>query len=89
MPEVAARLGVGSLDGHGLGFEDVVGAALAWRAGGYWAEQAIAWLNAGFPAARYQAGLRQLLSDKRLSQQARQVAARVLAREFPGPAQPG
>lgn len=87
--EVTAGLGVGRLDGHGLGFEAVVDAALAWRASGYWTERAIAWLDAGFPAAGYEGALRRLLSDKRLSQRARQTAARVLVREFPGPVQPG
>lgn len=89
MAQVAAELGVGSLDGHGLGLEDVVGTALGWRASGYWAEKAIAWLDAGFPAARYQGGLQRLLADKRVGQWARQTAARILAREFPSPVQPG
>jgi hypothetical protein len=89
MAQVGAELGVGSLDGHGLGFEDVVGTALDWRASGYWAEQAIAWLDAGFPAAGYQGSLRRLRSDKRLSQRARHVVARILARGLPGPVQPG
>jgi hypothetical protein len=88
MTQVAAELGVGSLDGHGLGFEDVVGAALDGRASSYWAEQAIAWLDAGFPAARQEGGLRRVLADKRVGQRARQVAARILAREFPGPVSP-
>lgn len=35
MAQVAAELGVGSLDRHGLGFEDVVDAALDGRASGY------------------------------------------------------
>jgi hypothetical protein len=87
MAQVAAELGVASLDGHGLGFEDVVGAALDGR--GYWAEKAIAWLDAGFPAARHEAGLRRVLSDKSVGQRARQAAARIVAREFPGPVQPG
>ena len=88
MAQVAAELGVGSLDGHGLGFKDVVGAALDGRASGYWAEKAIAWLDAGFPAARCWGGLRRVLSDKGVSQRARQAAARILAREFPEPVQP-
>ena len=64
-----------------------MGAALDWHASGYWPEKAIAWLDAGFPAARYQGGLQRLLADKRVGQRARQTAARILAREFPGPAQ--
>lgn len=87
--QVAAELGVGSLDGHGLGFEDVVDVALAGRASAYWAEKAIAWLDTGFPAARYEVGLRRVLSDKDVGQRARQTAARILAREFPGTVQPG
>jgi hypothetical protein len=87
--QVAAELGVGGLDGHGLGLEAVVGAALDQRASGYWAEKAIAWLDSGFPAARYQDGLRRVLGDKRVGQRARQVAARIVAREFPMPGQPG
>jgi hypothetical protein len=89
MVQVAAELGVASLDGHRLGFEDVVGAALAGRASGYWAEQAIAWLDAGFPADAYRDGLRRALSDKGIGQRSRQTAARILARELPGPVQPG
>jgi hypothetical protein len=89
MAQVAAELGVGSLDVHGLGFENVVEAALDGRASGYWAEQAIAWLDAGFPAARYRGGLRRVLSDKRVGQRSRQAAARILARELPGPVHPG
>ena len=89
MAEVAAGLGVSGLDQHALGFEDVVGAALDVPAGTYWAEKAIAWLDAGFPAARYQGGLRRVLSDKRVGQRARQTAAHILAREFPHPVQPG
>lgn len=89
MAQVASALGVGSLAGHMLGFEDVVGTALAWRASSYWIEKAIAWLDAGFPAARYQGTLRRLLDDRRVGQQARQTAARVLARELPGTDQPG
>jgi hypothetical protein len=87
MAQVAAELGVGSLDGHGLGFGDVVDAGL--EGSGHWAEKAIAWLEAGFPAAGCQGGLRRVLSDKRVSQRARQTAARILACEFPGPVQPG
>jgi len=86
--QVAAELGAGSLDGHGLGFEDVVGAALG-EGGGYWAEKAVAWLDAGFPAAGQQGGLRRVVADKGAGQRARQMAARILAREFPGPVQPG
>jgi hypothetical protein len=89
MAQVAAELGVASLDGHGLGFGDVVDAALDVRASGYWAEKAIAWLDAGFPAARYRGGLRRVLADKRVGQRARQTAARILARDLPGPVQPG
>jgi hypothetical protein len=86
--QVAAELGVGTLEGHGLGFEDVVDAGLAWGGSGYWAEKAIAWLDSGFPAARFQSGLKLVLADKRVGQRARQVAARILAREFPGPVSP-
>jgi hypothetical protein len=86
--EVAAELGVESLDGHGLGFADVVGAALSWRGSAYWTEKAIAWLDTGFPPAGHQDGLRRVLADKRAGQRARQAAARILAREFP-PGQPG
>jgi hypothetical protein len=57
MAQVAAELGVSSLDGHGLHFEDVAGAVLDGRASGHWAAKAIAWLDAGFPAVGYQAGL--------------------------------
>ena len=89
MDQVAAGLGVVSIDEHGLGFEDVVGAALDGRASGHWAEKAVAWLDAGFPAAGYQGGLRRVLSDRGVGQRARQTAARILAREFPGPVQPG
>jgi hypothetical protein len=89
MAQVAAGLGVGGLDGHALGFEDVVGAALDGRASAHWAEKAVAWLDAGFPADSCQGGLRRVLTDKRISQRARQTAARILAREFPGPVQPG
>jgi hypothetical protein len=83
MAQVAAELGAGSLEGHGLGFEEVMRAALDGRASGYWAAKAIAWLDAGFPAARYRDGLRRVLSDKGVSQRARQAAARILARELP------
>jgi hypothetical protein len=83
--EVAAELGVESLDGHGLGFADVVGVALSWRGSAYWTEKAIAWLDTGFPAAGHQDGLRRVLAEKRVGQRARQVAARILARESPGP----
>ena len=86
--EVAGELGVESLDGHGLGFADVAGAALAWRGSAYWTEKAIAWLNAGFPAAGHQDGLRRVLADKHVGQRPRQVAVRILAREFPGPVSP-
>jgi hypothetical protein len=86
--EVAAELGVGSLDGHGLGFEAVVAAALG-EGGGYWAEKAVGWLDAGFPAAGQQDGLRRVVADKRVGQRARQLAARILARGFPGPVHPG
>jgi hypothetical protein len=85
MAEVAAELGAGGLTGHGLGFERVVAAALDERSSGYWAAAAIAWLEAGFPAAGYRDDLRRVLSDKRVDQHARQVAARILAREFPQP----
>jgi hypothetical protein len=34
------------------------------RASTHWAEKAVAWLDAGFPAARYQGGLRRVLTDK-------------------------
>jgi hypothetical protein len=86
MAQVAADLGVGSLTGHGLGFERVVGAALDVRASGYWAARAIAWLEAGFPAAGYRDGLARVRADRRVAQRARQQAARIAAREFPGPA---
>jgi hypothetical protein len=89
MGQVAAGLGVVGIDEHGLGLEDVVDAALDGRASGHWAEMAVAWLDAGFPAARYQGGLRRVLSDRGVGQRARQAAARILAREFPGPVQPG
>jgi len=81
MARVAAALGVSSLDGHVLGLGDVVDAALAWRASGHWIEKAIAWLDAGFPAARYQGTLQRLADDERVGQRARQAAARILARE--------
>jgi hypothetical protein len=77
--EVVAELGVGSVEAHGLGLEDVVDAALDGRASGYWAEKAVAWLDAGFPAARHQGGLQRVLADKRVGQRARHVAARLLA----------
>ena len=89
MAQVAAGLGVDGLDGHALGFEDVVDAVLDERTSTHWAEKAVEWLDAGFPAARYQSGLRRVLTDKRVGQRARQTAARILAREFPGPVQPG
>jgi len=50
---------------------------------------AAGWLDAGFPAARYEGSLRRVVADERVGQRARQVAARILAREFPGPVQPG
>ena len=83
MAGVAAELGAGSLSGHGLGFERVVDAAFDERAGAHWAGLAIAWIDAGFPAAFYRDGLQQVLSDKRIDQRARQAAGRILAREFP------
>jgi hypothetical protein len=89
MGQVAAGLGLVGIGEHGLGLEDVVGAALDGRASGHWAEKAVAWLDAGFPAARYQGSLRRVLSDRGIGQRARQAAARILAREFPGPVQPG
>lgn len=76
--EVASELGVESLDGHGLGFANVVSAALGWRGSSYWVEKAIAWIDAGFPAAGHQDSLRRVLAEKRVSQRARQTAARVL-----------
>jgi hypothetical protein len=79
MVEVAAYLAVGSLAEHPLGFERVVAAALDKRSSGYWAAHAIAWLDAGFPAARYQDALRRVVTDKRVSQRARQAAWRILS----------
>jgi len=67
----------------GSAFERVVDAALDERGSGYWAAAAVGWLEAGFPAALYRDGLQRVLSDKRIAQRSRQVAARILAREFP------
>lgn len=79
MAQVAADLEVGSLAEHGLGLERVVAAALDERSSAHWAAHAIAWLDAGFPAAEYQDALRRVLADKRISQRARQAAGRILS----------
>jgi hypothetical protein len=83
MAQVAAELGIGDLTGHGLGFEDVLAGALSGSGSGYWAERAIAWLEAGFPTQGYRQELQLVVAGKRVPQRARQVAARILARDFP------
>jgi hypothetical protein len=55
--QVAEELGVDSAAGHGLGLEHVVEAALSGDGGGYRAASAIAWLEAGVPAAGCREGL--------------------------------
>jgi hypothetical protein len=80
MPQVAAELGVASLVGHDLGFDRVLDTALGFGGSGHWASCAVAWFEGGFPAAGHREGLRLVMSDKSVPQQARQTAARILTR---------
>jgi hypothetical protein len=88
MAQVAADLGAGDLTQHGLNLERVVGAALDERSSPHWTAHAISWLYAGFPTAEFQDALCRVLADKRNSQRARQMAWRILARDFPRPIAP-